>query len=167
MPFFFLGILILIQQQKLAKKTEGTVIERSSMILVEKIPVILWVVLDLIIFYIDWLAGQGRIPMTGITVVTGFILHIVGALMAFFVLQKIAEKVRWKKIKWFSKLARCSMPMYLFHQQIIYFTIAWFNGRINPYINAVLNFLIALIISFLISITLMSFKYTRLLLGEK
>ena len=137
------------------------------MILVEKIPVILWVVLDLIIFYIDWLAGQGRIPMTGITVVTGFILHIVGALMAFFVLQKIAEKVRWKKIKWFSKLARCSMPMYLFHQQIIYFTIAWFNGRINPYINAVLNFLIALIISFLISITLMSFKYTRLLLGEK
>ena len=59
------------------------------------------------------------------------------------------------------------MPMYLFHQQIIYFTIMIFNGRVNPYINSLLNFVIAIVLSFGISYFMMKFKVTRFLIGEK
>ena len=162
-PFFFIGIQVRIQQEKL-KDTDG---RRSKIFLIEKIPAGLLLMLDLLIFYIDWLARQGRILLPGVTVMTGFILHIVGAVMAFVVFQKIASKVSWKDNKCFNKLAKCSMPMYLFHQQIIYFVIVALNGRVNPYINAILNFVLSIIISFFISTILMRFRYTRLLVGEK
>lgn len=162
-PFFFIGIQIRIQQEKY-KDTDS---RHSNILLIEKIPTVLWLMLDLLIFYIDWLARQGRILLPGATVMTGLILHIVGAVMAFVVFQKIASKVRWKDNKCFNKLARCSMPMYLFHQQIIYFVIVGLNGRVNPYINATLNFVLSIIISAFISIILLRFKYTRLLVGEK
>ena len=59
------------------------------------------------------------------------------------------------------------MPMYLFHQQIIYFTIYWLNGKVNPYLHAGINFVAALVGSFIISSILMRWKVTRFLIGEK
>lgn len=59
------------------------------------------------------------------------------------------------------------MAIYLFHQQIIYFTIIWLNGKVNPYLNAIVNFIVALVLSSLISTLLMRFKVTRVLIGEK
>lgn len=105
----------------------------------------------------------GKILNVGIV----FILHIVGAVMAYKVLQYIAEKVDWKNNRMFISLSLYSMPMYLFHQQIIYFTIALLNGKMIPWINAGVNFLVSLIVSYLISCILMRFKVTRLLVGEK
>lgn len=166
-PFFFIGIQIRVQSEKLENKLKNIDSRHSNRLLIEKIPVVLWVMLDLLIFYIDWLAGQGKFPIPGMAVMTGFILHIIGAVMAFVVLQKTASKFAWKENKCFSKLVKCSMPMYLLHQQIIYFLIVVFNGRVNPYINATLNFILSTVISFLISTILIRFKYTRLLVGEK
>lgn len=93
--------------------------------------------------------------------------HVIGVLMAYCILQKIADQISWEENKWFMLLSRYSMPIYLFHQQIIYFLIDDFNGMINPYIHALINFLGAIIISFLISFLLMNFKITKFLLGEK
>lgn len=48
-----------------------------------------------------------------------YVVHIFGALAAFFVLQWIATKVNWKENKVFMFLSKRSMPIYLFHQQVI------------------------------------------------
>lgn len=87
--------------------------------------------------------------------------------MSFFVLQGLAEKVDWRNNKMFMFLSKQSMAIYLFHQQIIYFTISYFNGKINPFSNVLMNFLIAILLSSLIGKFLMRFKCTRVLVGEK
>ena len=73
---------------------------------------------------------------------TDFCLHLISALMAFSLLQLIAEKVKWKNSNMFMLLASCSMPMYLFHEQIAHITMVAFNGM-NPYMHASLNFIIS------------------------
>lgn len=94
-------------------------------------------------------------------------LNIFGAIGAFIVLQDIAHHINWKDSRIIENLSKCSMPIYLFHQQIIYFVIIFLNGRVNPYINVGLNFLIAVSASFIISTILMKWKLTRFLIGEK
>ena len=59
------------------------------------------------------------------------------------------------------------MAMYLFHQQIIHFTISALNGVVNPWINAGVNFVAAIAGSLIISAVLMRWKATRFLIGEK
>ncbi len=92
------------------------------------------------------------------------VLHILGGLSAFFVLQKAAG--RFEK-KWIRKLGRYAMQIYLFHQQIIYGTIILFDGKLNPYIHAAVNFAVALSISLGVSVVLLKGKVTRVLVGEK
>lgn len=60
-----------------------------------------------------------------------------------------------------------SMPMYLFHQQIIYLSIVTLNGKVNPWINTDINFIVAFIGSFSISTIFMRWKGIRFLIGEK
>lgn len=94
-------------------------------------------------------------------------VHIFGAVAAFETLNALADKENLEEKGWFSGLSSKSMPIYLFHQQIIYFTIFWLNGKVNPYLNAGLNFVIAITGSIMISTILMRWKITRFLIGEK
>ena len=95
------------------------------------------------------------------------VLNLVGALMAWCVLQKIASVVKWDKSNCFKTLSLYTMPMYLFHQQFIYLSILWLNGKISPWINALINFVFAFLCSYIISVLLMRWKITRILIGEK
>lgn len=94
-------------------------------------------------------------------------LHIVGSIMMWTVLQILASYIHWQDSKVFKALSSRSMTMYLFHQQIIYFTIAALNGVVNPWINAGVNFIAAIAVAFVISAFLMRWKITRILIGEK
>ena len=134
----------------------------------EQIPMLVYVAVDVILFVV-WKITQGNEStiLKLVTVGVGFAFHIVGALMAWSVLQWIGSRVRWQENKVFMALSKSSMPMYLFHQQIIYFMIFWLNGKINPYIHAGINFIVALVCSFIISSVLMRWKVTRFLIGEK
>lgn len=96
-----------------------------------------------------------------------FVVHAVGAVMAFILLQKLANLVRWQGSKVFSFFAGGSMVIYLFHQQVIYFTVRIFNGVIDPHIHAVVNFAVAMVISSAIAWVLTKFRVTRFLVGEK
>lgn len=80
--------------------------------------------------------------------------------MGFVILQKISVHVQWQNNKIFNKFISSSMPMYLFHQQIIYFTIYWLNGKVDPYINVCINFVLAIFGSFVISNIFLKFKMT-------
>ncbi|MBQ9167422.1 MAG: acyltransferase, partial [Oscillospiraceae bacterium] len=132
-----------------------------------RIPVLVWLVADVLLFVItQHLSGfDGFFSLMNLGL--EFIIHIIGALMAFVILQKIADKVKWKESKVFGFLSKDSMPVYLFHQQVIYIFVTMLNGLINPYLHAGINFIGAMVVSLLISAILMKFKWTRMLIGEK
>ena len=96
-----------------------------------------------------------------------FAVHSEGAVMAFFLLQKLAQQVQWKNSKIIHFFTKRSMVIYLFHQQVIYFVVKELNGKLNPYIHAGLNFVIAMVISSAIAVVFMKFSVTRNLVGEK
>lgn len=96
-----------------------------------------------------------------------FVLNFIGSLMAWCLLQRIASIVNWSNSNRFRVLSSYSMPMYLFHQQFVYFPILWLNGKINPLMNAFLCFVFAFLCSYLVSALLMNWGKTRFLIGEK
>ena len=133
-----------------------------------KIPSLVWIAVDVLLFIlVQYLSGFDATIIKLLNLGFTFLLHIIGALMAFVVLQRLANKVNWKESKFFSFLSKNSMPVYLFHQQVIYVFISLLNGVINPYLHAGINFIGAMVISLLISTLLMKFKWTRFLIGEK
>ena len=97
----------------------------------------------------------------------GFVLNIVGAITAWVCLQKISLWLSYKDNNVFKLLSKYSMPMYLFHQQIIYFPITALNGVIHPILLAFICFCTSLLGSILISSVFMHWKTTRMLIGEK
>lgn len=131
------------------------------------IPPIGWIVLDVAIFIV-----MKNIPNEGffstILLISGdLILYSIGAIMSFVVLQRSANLCDWSNNKLFTILKDRSMPVYLFHQQIIYFSIISLNGVVSAYVHAFLNFVIAIIVALIISSVLISNKYSRFLVGEK
>ncbi len=94
-------------------------------------------------------------------------LHVLGAIAIFETIQHIAYLIDWENARVWILLGKRAMPMYLFHQQVIYFTIYLLNGVINPYLNALVNFIVSIGVSIIISSILMKFKITRFLIGEK
>ena len=133
----------------------------------KKIPAIAWLVVDILLFILtEYLSKFENLFFVLLFHGFSFLLHIIGALMAFVILQKIASLIRWKESKIFGFFSEKSMPIYLFHQQIVYLFLYWLNG-INPYFHATINFIAAMLISLLLSYLMMKFKWTRLLIGEK
>ena len=135
---------------------------------IKKIPWWTWILLDVLLFAVSfYIKGQNGAIYTIIGVACNFILHLIGAVMAFVCLGKIANLVKWGNSKAFKSLSKITMPIYLFHQQVIYISIYTLNGLINPYVHALLNMVVSMAVSIGISIILMKFKHTRMLIGEK
>ena len=95
------------------------------------------------------------------------ILQLIGAVMAFLVLQKLAGYVDWKNNKLIKAFSQISMPIFLLHQQLIYFSIYLFNGHVNPYVNAIINMVFAIVGSAIITKLLYKVRVLRVLMGEK
>lgn len=95
-----------------------------------------------------------------------YLMNITGSLMAFYVLRDLSTKFDWQNSKSFNKLSDKTMIIYLFHQQVIYFTIILLNGKIPPLLNMLVNFITAMLISYIISVLLLKNKTTRMLIGE-
>jgi hypothetical protein len=127
----------------------------------------IWVVVDILLFCIYYrIAGFNERAWKFSASFLEIVLHFVGAVMAWKVLQVIANKISlWKKGILF--LSYYEMPIYLFHQQFIYFTTFLLNGRINPWLNAGINYIVATVGSLCIGIVLMHLKITKVLIGEK
>jgi len=133
-----------------------------------KVPTYLWIVADILLFALArYLSGYNGFIFSLLRLGLDFVLHIVGALMAFFVLQKIAGLIRCDERKTLKFLGTHSMTVYLFHQQVVYVLIHLLNGAVNPYIHSGINFIGAMLISLLLSMLFMKFKFTRMLIGHK
>ena len=154
--FFFFGMRIRSREKAEKKPTTETV------------PWFVWIIADVFIFIGTLLIDrQEGMIWSLMSIGANYVLHILGSIMAWTTLQALANRIPWQSSKVFKTLSSCSMPMYLFHQQIIYVTIAWLNGKINPWVHAGINFAVALIGSLLISVILIRWKITRTLIGEK
>ena len=140
----------------------GFAIRMGSLKKIQDLSAIVWLMLDLLIFAIKIIMD----PKGIVGVAYNSVLNIVGAIAVFIVLQKIASQINWKK-KYVLFLSKYTMPMYLFHQQIVYIVIIVLNGKVSPYVNAIINFVVAFLFSFFISLLLSHFKVTRWLLGQK
>lgn len=153
-PFFFLGMRIRLREEK----NDNIDLSKNWHLLAA---------LDILLFaavqYVDTRSEMmWRVASVGMT----FLLHAVGSLMAFSALSAIAKQIPWGKSKEFRTLSSYSMPMYLFHQQIIYISLFVLNGKLHPWFHAGINFIAAVIGAYLISAVLMRWKVTRILVGE-
>lgn len=132
-----------------------------------KISPLFFLVAHLVLFIIvNLLSKYDGVLISVLTIGFGYVMNIMGALMSFTVLSIVSEKFAWKDNRVFNDLSKRTMIIYLFHQQIIYFTIILFNGRVSPILNMLINFVVAMIISYIISEVLLKFKVTRKLVGE-
>ena len=94
------------------------------------------------------------------------LLRAGGAIMIFNVLQKVSAKVP-AECPLFKCVSKCGMPIYLFHQQLIYVFLYFLNGVIHPHLLAPIIAVCVFLISTVLSLILLKFKTTSFLIGEK
>ena len=144
----------------------GVKIRQHGSGFLRKIPSLLYLPVQAALFFLTrWLTENDPSPFNILYHGFTFALHICGAVSVFVILQDIADKINWKKNKIFVFLAKLSMPIYLIHQQIIYFFIVCLNGVIHPFLHVGVNFICVLSISVIVSALLMKWKITRFLIG--
>lgn len=132
-----------------------------------KIPNLVYLMIDIGLFAIcKYVEGCDGTIFKVMSLVGRVILHTVGALGAFVLLQRfVTHFLQGNKAVDF--LGKHSMVVYLFHQQLIYFSIDWFNGDVPPIALVLINFAFSLSISIVISVLLHKTKITRVLVGSK
>ena len=132
-----------------------------------RIPSLIYITVDIGLFVICELVGcrEGTVFKI-LSLGCSPLLHIIGAISAFVLLQRFVNHfIRDNKvIEFFSKH---SMVIYLVHQQLIYFTIGWFNGIVPPVILVLINFVFSLSVSTVFSMLMHKTKVTRFLVGCK
>jgi len=90
--------------------------------------------------------------------------HLIGAVTAFFVLDRIVSICKKGVILRF--IRDYSMGIYLLHQQLIWISLLIFNGKVPAISNAVINFIVGFSISTSIVFFLKKNKIGRIILGE-
>ncbi len=128
-----------------------------------KIPWYLYLIINLLLYYVLILLEP--INRIGSSIIR-LLLQIEGSLAAFVILQKLSNIVSWNN-KVFKALSSATMNIFLFHQQVIYFTIIALNGLIPPVLHGLLNYIFTIIICYFISYCLLKFNFTRFFVGEK
>lgn len=150
-PFFWLGFVI--------KQYDWGVLRR--------VPALVWFLVYCVLFLASELIPDTRLIFELLSLAVGFLENVAGAIMAFTCLAKLSTHCKWKDSAVFCFLSRLSMPVFLFHQQVIYFVIFYLSARLNHYLCALIAFAVAFSVSVAISIVLMLFRPTRFLIGEK
>lgn len=126
--------------------------------------IVLWTGVDIILFYLYKTISFKSLSNL---ILFSALLKIVGIFMIVSILLYLADRVSWKENKVFKFVSKRSMLVYLFHQQLIYFTIVWFNGVVNPYMNAFINFIFSLGISLIMATIILKSKTLKIMFGEK
>lgn len=94
------------------------------------------------------------------------LISILEVLAIYFLCSQLVQKCNGiMKNKFYRLLEENSFGIYLFHQQIIYFTIVWFNGVVPPIVQALFSFIIATGVSLIMSLLLRKWRVTRFMFG--
>ena len=90
-----------------------------------------------------------------------YLSSYMGILMIYMSCELLNENRKETKIKIWNILKEKSFGIYLFHQQLIYITIMWLNGRIHPVLQVCMSFVIAIALSSIITDILQHFNITK------
>lgn len=132
-----------------------------------KIPSLVYLLIDILLFIgIELIGGHEELIIKIVVLGFSVVLHIIGAVGAFVLLQRFVNRFLQedKVVGFFSKH---SMVIYLVHQQLIYFSIGWFNGVVPPVVLVLINFIFSLTVSTIFSVLMSKTKVTRFLVGSK
>ena len=134
----------------------------------KKIPLPVWLAASILLYVATLVIPESntifKILLKGI----GYVTHIVSSVAAFLTLQLLSSKINWADNKIFNFFTGLTMPIYLFHQQVIYVIIALLNPLIkSPYLLAPVLFIGSLTVSALLGLLFTKVRPLRLLVGEK
>lgn len=132
-----------------------------------QIPSFVYLSTDIVIFVLcKVIGGHEEMIFKLLSFGGNALLHMVGTVGAFVILQKFVNRFLAKNriVDFFSKH---SMVIYLVHQQLIYFSIGWFNGIVPPVVLILINFCFSLMVSAVFSLLMHKTKVTRFLVGSK
>jgi len=94
------------------------------------------------------------------------LLSLLEVMIIYFICSYIViNRIVKNNSKMCSVLENNSFGIYLFHQQIIYFTIVLLNGVVHPIVQVLLSFIISLTLSLLMSVILKKNKITKFMFG--
>ncbi len=118
-----------------------------------------------ILLFTTYLLNDGLIEK----VLNSFLLQLI-SLCEVVLLYKLGDYlINKKNISLKSKLYKLlednSFGIYLFHQQIMYFIIVFFNGKVIPIVQVFLSFSISLLLSLALSLLLKKSKVTKVMFG--
>lgn len=133
---------------------------------IRRIPAYVYVIVDILLFAFVSLIPKNNLILNALASALTMVLYVVGAIMAFVVLQSLADRIDWKNKKELKPLLRYSMPIYLVHQQLTYPISFLMEGMINPYLQVLINFILVVAVSAIISSVLCKFNITRRIIGE-
>jgi hypothetical protein len=133
-----------------------------------KIPNWILISCDIVIFFINnQLSKRVDIISKILNHGLNYMLHIIGAVMAFVVLNALANKLDYNENKIYRFLQKNNFTIYLFHQQVIYWIVDWLNGQVPPLVIVSVSFIAAIVISSLIAVILNKWKLGRIWTGNR
>lgn len=151
--FFYIGFLI--RKMDLGNK------------ILYKIPSLVYLVVDVALFiFAEVISGYEGAILKLLSLGCGVLLHIIGAVAAFVLLQRFVNRF-CKENKVINFFSQHSMVIYLVHQQFIYFSIGWFNGVVPPVVLVLINFVFSLLVSTAFAGVMSKTKVTRFFVGSK
>ena len=134
-----------------------------------QIPSILLIMCNLVLFglciFVSSLQHNTGIKMLDLGLTT--CLHMYGAISFFLVFQRVTRLKAIKNSKLLEVISRYGMPIYLYHQQIVYVGLALILNHFTPTITVLFVFLFTMAISILLSWIMTRSKITKVLIGEK
>ncbi len=146
----------------------GFILRKYGISFLKKIPWPIFVTMDVFLYIVYSYSLQlpANIYTKILWLVLQFMLNLFGAISAFVTLQWFSNYVI-KESKLVNFLGEHSMGVYLVHQQLIYFSILLFNGRVVPALQVLFNFFISLSLGLLISFIMSKRSITRIMIGSK
>ncbi len=132
-----------------------------------KIPSDVYLVLDIGLFALcEILDAYQQTMFKFFSLGCSVLLHSVGAVSAFVILQKMVNRFL-KENRVIDFFGKHSMVIYLVHQQMIYFTIGWFNEIVSSVTLVAINFVFTVLVSTVFSMLMHKTKISRFLIGSK
>ena len=133
-----------------------------------KVSPLIWLFIDILLFVTYEFMQSSSTILSMTHLLNGIVLRIVGCVMAVEVINYLLPK-QISEGSVLSKISRKSMGIYLFHQQIIYYSlfVSCYKLEYPPIICIIINFMLSTTIAYLIATVLSKWRVTRVLIGEK